>query len=254
MTKARFLFFPFAIAILLIVAASGAKAQSTAIVTENNNCLIPDGSRFVRVFKCSDGGIRYTINRGYIRTSDNYCFDHGVVRGSNPSNDQRAVKLVPCREGNQSQVWYVITSGRGTGLIQNAVNPDVCLNIEGGADRPGSRVLVWPCGFNNPAANERFYIGGPMSSSQVSMLPQAARTAVSSGGTVTFNNGARIVAAGAGNIVAAGAGNIVAQGAGNIVAQGAGNIVAQGAGNLINTSAIANGVSSSVSGVGFRVN
>src|SRR5437868_9398384 len=158
MSKIKFLLFPAAIALLIIVSAGTGKAQM-AIVTENNNCLIPDGSGYINVASCTNGGDKYSIVSGIIKTAQNTCFDHGIPRGTSPANNSgRYVKLVPCRAGNQSQVWYIINSGANVGLIQNAVNPDVCLNIEGGNDRAGGRLVVWGCGFNHPAANERFYV------------------------------------------------------------------------------------------------
>src|ERR1043166_473524 len=144
---------------LTAFSATAANAQfGAAIVTENNNCLIPDGNRTIRVFPCKFGGARYNIYNGVIKTGDGLCFDHGVPRGTNPSSTDPSIRLVQCH-GGKSQVWYFIQSGAGKGLVQNAVNPDVCMNIEGGNDSQGARLIVWPCSYNNPARNERFYVG-----------------------------------------------------------------------------------------------
>lgn len=230
------------VAVAFVVGASStARAQDTAIVTYNNNCLIPDANRVVRVFKCTDGGIRYTIRNGVIKTPDNYCFDHSIPRGQNGGD--RSVKLVRCH-GGQSQVWYVIKLGPGTGLIQSAANADVCLNIKSGNDAPGGELIVWPCGFNRPANNEYFFIGGKMDWKQFGGLDASARNALNSGKGITYNNGVRMVAAGAGNMVAAGAGNMVAAGAGNLV----GNDGASIALKLIGTD------SAGLRGVTFRIN
>lgn len=223
-----------AVASLMVFASVAANGQSVAIVTENNNCLIPDGNRNIMVFKCTDGGIRYTVDNGFIKTADGYCFDHGVSYNMTPNNSNAGVKLVRCNSGNKSQQWYIIGSGRGVGLVQNAVNPKVCLNISGGNDRPGGQVIVWGCGYNNPGANERFYFGGAMSASQRRNIPYAGQVNVNKGGSLTFSNGTRMVAAGGGNIVAAGAGNMVAAGGGNIVAAGAGNLIGLDGSTLVN--------------------
>jgi hypothetical protein len=234
------------------IGISGAAAQSVAILTYNNHCLIPDSNRNIRVFNCSDGGVRYTLNRGTIRTADNLCFDHGIPLGQNSGD--RTVKLVRCH-GGKSQEWWVTRSG----LIQNAVNWEVCLNIKGGSDSPGGELIVWPCGFNNPATNERFFTGGTINSSQFAGLPPQVQNALRQGNSITFNNGTRMVAAGAGNMVAAGAGNMVAAGGGNIVPTAGGNMVAAGSLNLIGNdgSTIANRLvgndGGSLRGVGFRM-
>lgn len=244
------------VAIFIAAASIAASAQNTAILTNNNNCLIPDGNRQVKVFKCTDGGVRYTISGGVIKTSDGYCFDHGIPLNQNGGD--RGVKLVRCH-GGTSQTWWVITSGRGAGLIQNAANWQVCLNIEGGNDSPGARLIVWPCGFNNPGNNERFFIGGKMTSAQLAGQKVDVKTALSFGRAVTFDNGTRMVAAGGGNMVAAGAGNMVAAGGGNVLPTAGGNMVAAGSLNLIGNDGltIANSLvgndGASLRSVGFRV-
>jgi hypothetical protein len=218
---------------LLFGSATATRAQSydAAILTNNNNCLIPDGNRVIRVFKCTDGGARYNITDGRVRTSDGYCFDHGVARGMDPARSDASVKLVRCH-GGASQQWYFMSSGPNKYMAQNAANTNVCMDIESGNDSPGTRLLVWNCGFSQGKANQKFYPGVTLSAQartiMFGLIPQSAQSAINSGGGATFNNNARIVAAGAGNIVAAGAGNIVAAGAGNIVAAGAGNLAYNG--------------------------
>jgi hypothetical protein len=69
---------------VLLFGSVAAKAAPTydfaaAILTENNNCLIPGGDRAIYVMKCKEGGARYSIVEGRVRTSDGFCFDHGVV-------------------------------------------------------------------------------------------------------------------------------------------------------------------------------
>lgn len=235
MSKMKPLFLFAVVAGAMLFASVSTSAQTTAIVTGNGNCLIAGADRGLYVFKCTDGGIRYNIRDGKIMVdNDTRCLDHGVVRGANPGNDQRHVKFVGCH-GGDSQVWYLhkATSPNDVaGLIQNKANPDVCLNIEGGNDKPGTRVLVWGCGFRGAGANERFYIGGKMTSTQFAGLEPAIKNILNGGGSVTMTNGARMVAAGGGNMVAAGAGNMVAAGAGNLASTAAGSMVAAGGGNL----------------------
>lgn len=239
----RILVSAFVAVTFVVIASTTASAQDTAIVTNNNNCLIPDGNRLVKVFKCTDGGIRYTIRNGIIKTSDNYCFDHGIPRGQNGGD--RSVKLVRCH-GGLSQTWWITKDGPGKGLIQNAVNPDVCLNISGGNDAPGGQLIVWPCGFNRPGNNEYFFIGARITPYQFSLQKPEVQTALSRGLTVTFNTGARMVAAGGGNMVAAGGGNMVAAGGGNMVAAGGGNLIGND-GSTIAAAALA-----LAKGAGFR--
>src|SRR5437870_3170573 len=105
MLKMKLLFLFVFVAGVMVFASMAASAQTTAIVTGNGNCLIPGGDRGIYVFKCTDGGVRYTIKDGRIMTSDGMCFDHGVVRGTNPGNDQRHVKLVACH-GGASQIGF----------------------------------------------------------------------------------------------------------------------------------------------------
>jgi Ricin-type beta-trefoil lectin domain len=226
-----------AAALMLLPATSASAANydfAAAIVTENNNCLIPGGDRGIYVMKCTQGGARYSIVDGRVRTADGLCFDHGVVKGSNPGNNARHIKLVPCHSG-KSQVWYFMTSGTNVNLAQNAANSDVCMNIEGNNDRPGTRLLVWNCGFNRTGPGERFYLGGRVSANQLRQIPQSTINKLATGGSAMYPNGVRLVAAGGGNLVAAGGGNLVAAGGGNLVAAGGGNIVAAGGGNLVNS-------------------
>lgn len=219
--------------LLLFGSASTTRAQSytAAILTNNNNCLIPDGNRNIRVFRCTDGGARYNITDGRVKTADGYCFDHGVARGMDPARSDNSVKLVQCH-GGASQQWYFMSSGPNRYMAQNAANTNVCMDIEGGNDSPGTRLIVWNCGFSQGKPNQKFYPGVALSSQarnvMFSMVPSSAQNAVNSGGGATFSNGARIVAAGGGNIVAAGGGNIVAAGGGNIVAAGGGNLIYNG--------------------------
>lgn len=205
---------------------------TAAIVTENNNCLVPGGDRAIYVMKCTEGGARYSIVDGRVRTADGYCFDHGVVKGANPGNGARQVKLVPCHSG-KSQQWYFITSGKNLNLAQNAANTDVCMNIEGGNDRPGGKLLVYNCGFGHTAANERFYLGGKLNSAQRNQLPPSLVGQLNGGGSATYGNGVRLVASGGGNLVAAGGGNLVAAGGGNLANAGGMNLVAAGGGNIV---------------------
>lgn len=211
-------------------------AQSGAIVTSNNHCVIPDGSRAMRVYACSQGGARYYIANGVVKTADNFCMDHRVAKGVNPAAANDGVILLPCN-GSATQTWYFMTSGANQFMAQNAGNPAVCLNIEGGNDNPGTRLIVWPCGFGHAAANEKFYPGGTVSGTSglallSQILPPNAYKAVTSGGMATFSNGARIVAQGAGNIIAAGSPSFVTQQGAGIVAQGAGNLMADGGASL----------------------
>jgi hypothetical protein len=138
---------------------------------------------------------------------------------------------VPCHNG-KSQVWYFMTSGKNINVAQNAANTDVCMNIEGGNDRPGTRLLVWNCGFGNTSPSERFYLGGKLNSAQLRQIPQSTLNTLAKGGSAIYSNGLRLVAAGGGNMVAAGGGNMVAAGGGNMVAAGGGNMVAAGGGNI----------------------
>jgi len=253
---------------LTVFSAASANAQyGAAIVTENNNCLIPDGQRTVRVFKCRDSGTRYNIYNGRIKTGDGLCFDHKVPPGTHPSRvEDPSVVLYKCT-GDKSQTWYFIQDGPGKKLVQNARNPDLCMNIEGGNDSPGARLIVWPCGYKNPAPNERFYVGERVTIDMVraaGFSPQSV-SQLQNGGALVFSgarrligqDGATMIAAGAGNMVAAGAGNLIGQdgatvkagglgrligndGAGvvgqngmGMIAAGAGNMIAAGAGNLV---------------------
>lgn len=219
---------------VLLFAPAPAAAQ-TAIVTNGGNCLIPDGNRSIRVFSCSSGGARYRVIDGRIMTADNYCFDHGVPQRANfRVNNQ--VTLVRCH-GGKSQVWYFIADGPSRGLVQNAANPEVCLNIPSGNDASGTQMIVWGCGFNRPDRNEVFYLGAGMRHSDVAHFMRADENRiVQNGGQITKASGLRIVGAGNGNIVAAGGGNIVAAGGGNIVAAGGGNMVSAGNSNLVSGS------------------
>src|ERR1043166_3234084 len=219
-----------------------ANAQfGAAIVTEQNNCLVPDGNRTVRVFPCKFGGARYNIYNGIVKTADNFCFDHKVPPGTSPRNvDDPSVILYKCN-GTKTQVWYFIRAGRGKGLVQNAANPEVCLNIEGGNDSQGSRIIVWPCGYNNPAANEKFYVGERVGLSDVAKLnlsPNVMR-ALANGGVATFSNGNRLIGQDGATMVAAGAGNMVAAGAGNMIAAGAGNLIGNDGAGVVGNNGMA---------------
>jgi len=230
---------------LLFGAAFAAHGQSFAIVTQNNNCLIPGSDRAIYVMKCSGNTpVRYRISDGRISTSDNYCFDHGVSKGTRSVAPYNYVKLVGCHNG-KSQQWNVATDNRNTGIFQNALNTDVCLNIEGGNDSPGGRVIVWQCGWysgvnpSGPSRNERFLIGttwrGPTGTSLLAMGPsvQEAINAAKGGGAATLSNNVRLIGNDGSTMVAAGAGNMVAAGAGNMVAAGGGNILTMDPSKLI---------------------
>src|ERR1051325_10915755 len=149
-----------------------ARAQyDQAILTTNNNCLISSGDHTIWVFACKDGGAQYLISNGQIRTADGLCFDHSIARGDNTTDlSRRRVKLVGCQPGYKSQVWYAQKNGE----LQNAANPDVCLDIAGGADQPGrGQVIVWPCsawGNNRPSDNQHFYIASKLPMSRVNSL------------------------------------------------------------------------------------
>jgi Ricin-type beta-trefoil lectin domain len=229
--------------VVLMAAPQRVAAQNGALLTYANNCVLPyEGLGYqrvaVRVNTCTQSGARYTISNGVVRTSDGLCMDHGVSYSMTPDATNDGVVFVPCH-GGKSQSWYFIKNG----LAQNAANPKVCLDIEGGYDKVATRLIVWPCDYRNatqtddcarygsscPRTNQRFFIGtGNVSTYTLSTagLPSAALTKLSQGLGVTFDTGMRIVAGGGGNIVAAGGGNIVAAGGGNIVAGGGGNIVA----------------------------
>jgi len=238
-----------------VMFVSSANAQSVAIVTQNNNCLIPGPDRFVKVMKCTDGGIRYTISNGFICTADDYCFDHQIPL--NAGSGDRRVRLVKRDPKNQSQVWWV---NKTNGLIENAKNWRVCLNIEGGNDNPETKVIVWPCGFNNPGNNEKFLIGARITYDQFTKLDTGVRTALGGKRTVSFNNGTRLMFAGGDVIMAAGPSGMVAAGGGNVVPTAGGSMVAAGSLNLIGNdgSTIANGLigldGGTLRGVGFRTN
>lgn len=230
---------------ILFGAAFAAHGQSFAIVTQNNNCLIPGNDRAIYVMKCSGNApVRYRINDGRISTGDNYCFDHGTARGTRSVAPTNYVKLVPCH-GGRSQQWNYATDNRNTGVFQNAINSDVCLNIEGGNDSPGARVIVWQCGWysglnpSGPGRNERFLIGttwiGP-SGTSILALGSSVRDAINAakrGGAATLSNNVRLIGNDGSTMVAAGAGNMVAAGAGNMVAAGAGNILTMDPSKLI---------------------
>jgi hypothetical protein len=224
MFRVKFLVMALVMAGAVFAASTTTSAQSIAIVTERNNCVMPDGNRELRVYNCKTGAFRYNVNAGVISVPEGprgLCFDHGTVRGTRSTAPTNYVKLVACH-GGQSQVWYI----HANGLVQNAANPDVCLNIEGGNDREQGRVIVWPCGYRNPGSNEKFYFGGKVS--LFSLRDDVTRDAynhMNNGGVVHFTNGVRMVAAGGGNMVAAGAGNMVAAGAGNAVPTGGGNLI-----------------------------
>ncbi len=247
------LIFATLIGVVFVFGSVNADAQSVAIVTSNNNCLIPDGNRMLRVFKCTDGGIRYTLDRGQIKTADGYCFDHGIPL--NVTSGDRRVKLVRCH-GGASQVWWV---NKDNLLVESAANWKVCLNIEGGNDSPGGNVIVWPCGFNSPGRNESFKFGGKMDWKQFGSLPYDVRSALNAGNGAFYNNGTQLVAAGGGNMVAAGGGNLVAAGGGNVVPTAGGSLVAAGSLNLVGNdgaSIVARLVGldgTTLRGVGYRI-
>jgi hypothetical protein len=225
------------------LARPAAAQYAGALVTYGNHCVLPyEGLApqkvAVRVNLCSQQGARYSIANGVVRTTDGLCMDHEVTSSMTPTDLNAGVILVKCT-GVPSQTWYFMKNG----LAQNAANPKVCLDIQGGKDVVATRLLVWPCDFksdyqnsecakgnmagNCPKSNQRFFVGnGGISTVSLASagLPASAQTTLNNGGSLTFNDGMRIVAAGGGNIVAAGGGNIVAGGGGNIVAAGGGNI------------------------------
>lgn len=208
------------------VASARQLAYTDAIVTDGNKCLIPDRSRDVRVFECTSSGDRYSIGiDGTIRTRDGYCFDHGIPQGTAFSGNRTAVHLTKCH-GGKSQIWYFVN-----GLAQSAANSNACITVEG--DHVNARAVVGQCTFKNPPRSQRTFRGGRMTDSARSevmrVVPEAVRI-LTTRGAVTFNNGARMVAAGGGNIIAAG---MVAAGGGNMVAAGGGNILPSGAGGFI---------------------
>ncbi len=233
---------------VMFMGASPADAQENrlAMLTPGNNCIMPDGNRFMYVYKCTSGGpFQYVITNGYIRTSDKYCFDHGISRGTSVRGAGMYLRLIKCEDGTltngTSRQWFI---GK-TGQIQNALNTDVCLNIEGGNDREGGRLIVWPCGFGNPGWNEKFNFGAsvPVESLRPrapasTFSPRSERDAynrkvaafervkshINSGGSATLG-GYQMVAAGGGNMVAAGGGNMVAAGGGNILPTAGGNLI-----------------------------
>ena len=245
-------------------AATGTRARAQfneGIVTNNNNCLLPDGNRKITVFSCTQQGARYDIANGFIKTQDNLCFDHGIVRGNNTGDlNARRVGLAPCH-GGQSQVWYAFQNG----LVQNAANPDVCLDISGGNDAAGGAVIVWRCSANangSPSPNQRFYLGkGGVSIALLQAAGLAANgvAALNSGRSLILNNGARVVPTGGGHMVAAGGGNMVAAGGGNILSNANAGMVAAGAGNLLavgGMSLVGNDGASlrpAIAGVGFQI-
>lgn len=231
----------------LFAAAPSIKAQENrlAMLTTGNNCIMPDGNRYLWVWKCTSGQpFQFNITNGYIHTSDGYCFDHGISQGTSVRGDGMYVRLIPCGNKNAnrtSRQWYL---GK-TGQIQNALNWDVCLNIEAGKDREGGRLIVWPCGFGNPGSNEKFNFGASVPIENLRPRPPASnfsprsewdlynrkltaferlKNHINAGGSATLG-GYQMVAAGAGNMVAAGAGNMVAAGAGNILPTAGGNLV-----------------------------
>lgn len=233
MSKIKFLIIA-AVMVVAMFAASpkAAYGQSIAIVTQGSNCLMPDGNRHIRVYKCPDGAVRYNVRAGVISVpegSTGLCFDHGTARGTRSVAPTNYVKLVPCH-GGASQTWFISENG----LVQNAANTDVCLNIEGGNDRPNGRVIVWPCGFKSPGSNERFYFGGkvPLFSLRDDITP-ATYSHLNKGGSADFSNGVKMVAAGGGNMVAAGGGNLVAAGAGNVVPTAGGRLIGLDGSTLI---------------------
>lgn len=232
MSKIKFLMIAAAMVVAMFAAAPAANGQSIAIVTKNNNCLMPDGNHHIRVYKCTDGAIRYNVRAGTISIPEGragLCFDHGTARGTRSVAPTNYVKLVPCH-GGASQTWFIMDNG----LVQNSANADVCLNIESGNDRPEGRVIVWPCGFNYPGANERFYFGGKVSLFSLrDDISPSTYSHLNKGGAVDFSNGVKMVAAGAGNMVAAGAGNMVAAGAGNVVPTAGGRLIGLDGGTLV---------------------
>lgn len=222
------------VGLCLVAAPRVAAAQySGALVTNQNNCVIPfEGIAYrkvaARVGTCrTDGGVRYSIQNGVVRTSDGLCLDHEVAAGVTPTwstnGGNAGTVFVPCT-GGRSQTWYFMKNG----IAQNAANTAVCLDIAYGTDTRGTRILVWPCDYSaTPRPNQRFWVGqGDYSSTFLASngLSQTAVNTLTNGGSLTFDSGMRIVAGGGGNIIAAGGGNIVAGGGGNVVAAGAGNI------------------------------
>jgi hypothetical protein len=254
--------------------AGPAAAQNGAIVTYGNHCILPwEGLApqkvAVRVGACTSQGARYTLGNGVAKTSDNLCLDHGVAAGMTPNSTNDGVVFVPCNPSYKSQTWYFVANG----LAQNAANPAVCLDIEGGSDNVQTRLIVWPCDFKSdaqnancikgqlsycPKANQRFFIGkGGVSTAtlQAMGVPAAGLSRLASGlGFEFVNNGMRIVAGGGGNIVAAGGGNFSPAGGGaSIVAGGGGNIydkygtvvlglIGQDGTSLTSATSLANGI------------
>jgi hypothetical protein len=202
-----------------------------SIGVERPLCLVPAGDHDgaeVRLRPCREGGDLFRIAAGQVRTRGDRCLDWGTRGGP--------IHLAPCREGNRSQVWYF----HGNGLIQNALQDAICMDVEGESNEPGARIIAWDCkDYRQPARNQTFALGESMPVARLGMggigLQQLTNALTGSrvDGFAKLSNGYYVVSAGGANVVSAGGANVVAAGGLNVIAVGGGNVVSAGGMNVV---------------------
>jgi hypothetical protein len=174
-------------------------------------------------------------NYGMISLGDQRCLTIGAASGA-PATVQ------PCTNASNQRFGF-----QTSGTLRN--ENGLCLDIEGGANGDGARILSFTC---HGGSNQQWYPGvyarsaniGPDDAARLRGRGDARaflRSGGFSGGNIVASGGGNIVSGGAGNLIANDGAGIVAGGAGNmlarmgsgIVASGGGNIIAGGAGNLL---------------------
>lgn len=183
-------------------------------------CLARSGSEF-RTAYCDESHNMfvktwYRSRNAIVVNVGNECLT--AVRRGQP------VVLRRC-DGSKAQDWYF----DGTGQIQNQMDTNGCVDIEGGLG-VNRRALLWDCDYTQPERNrklnQRFFDGAvkPRGLAQGGAININVADALTQG--LLKVNAAGVIAAGGGNVIAAGGGNVIAPGGGNVIAAGGGNVIA----------------------------
>jgi hypothetical protein len=64
------------------------------------------------------------------------------------------VQIYAC-DGRTHQRWFYDDKGR----LRPLSTPNLCLNVDGGSDRNGAKMIMWACGDGN---NAKFYRDGKL--------------------------------------------------------------------------------------------
>jgi hypothetical protein len=125
-----------------------AQQSTQTMIRVGSKCLVSDADRAgagVRLGPCAGERARYRLVEGTIRTVGGECLDW--------INEGGPVHMAECRPGRRSQLW----SFHENGQIRSTHREEICMDVEGGGTRDGTRVLAWRCqGDPAPAENQRF--------------------------------------------------------------------------------------------------